>query len=286
MLGDYFEALGRIEKDSGFKTDFPAFFLHSIHMRTYDFVIPYCRGKKVLDIGCSLGTGEFVLADAAESIIAIDANEKALEFARRSIDKTNVEFMKADARELPFEDESFDIVIAFQLIEHIPPGEVGAFLSEVSRVLKSEGLCLIATPNRKFRLLPFQKPTFKEHYQEFTARNLRRNLKPVFKETQIRAIRASGWLEEIEKRRTRQSPYEVYIKKPFLRLKKSIVRIKKKLMPRPVMASKKRPAVTQNVKSENGEEFKRLFERFEPSDIFLKDERLDKSMDLFAVCRK
>lgn len=286
MLADYFEEIGRIEKADRFKTDFPAFFLHSIHMKAYEFVIPYCYGKKVLDIGCSLGTGEVVLADTAERIIAVDVNEKALEFARRSIDKTNVEFMKADAKELPFQDETFDVVIAFQLIEHIQPKEVKAFLQEIRRVLKTGGLCLFGTPNRKFRLLPFQRPFFKEHYQEFTVRNLRRALMPVFSEVQIKAARALGWLEEIEKKRSRKSPYEVYIKNPFLRLKGILVRAKKKIMPKPFVVSNKKPAVTQNVNPVSSEEFKRLFERFDVNGIFLQDSQLDKSMNLLAVCKK
>ena len=286
VLADYFEKIGRVENKSGFKTDFPAFFLHSIHMKAYEFVVPYCCDKKVLDVGCSLGTGEFVLADSVERIVAVDMNEEALEFASRSIDRENVEFMKADARELPFEKESFDVVIAFQLIEHIQPIQVKAFLLEISRVVKPGGLCLIVTPNRKFRLLPFQSPFFGEHYQEFTVRNLRKALVPVFNEVQIKGTRAVEWLEEIEKNRSRKSLYEVYIKNPSLRLKKILVRAKKKIMPRPLMVSNKRPVSVRDVASGNSEEFERLFEKFEVDDIFLQDNLLDKSINLFAVCKK
>ena len=223
LLSEFLGNEGRIENVNEFKSNFSAFLSHASHIKAYDFVAPFCENKKVLDVGCFIGYGETRISSKAKEIVAIDSDDNALEFARQNRFLPNVNFKKVDAKHLPFSDETFNIVIAFQLIEHIPPDETGRFLSEVKRVLKMNGLLFIVTPNRKFRLLPFQRPFNSEHFREFTAKGLCKILQTHFKDVKVKGILAKEWIEEIERTRVRKSPYHVYIQRPLSGLIRNIL---------------------------------------------------------------
>lgn len=289
LLSDYLKKERKIKDLNNYKRDFSAFLLHANHIKAYDFVAPFCKKKRVLDIGCFIGYGERRIFLQAKEVIAIDSNEKALEFARQNNRLIpNVNFKKVDARQLPFPSETFDIVIAFHLIEHIPPQEVNNFLREVKRVLKSGGLLFILTPNRKFRLLPFQKPFNPEHYQEFTAKTFLMTLKRGFGEVQIKGTRAKKWIEDIEKKRVHKSPYQVYIYAPLFKFLSIILPAKVKALLKKYKSKSKgiEPSNSRNGLVENSSEFDKLFQKFSMDDFFLESQRPDRSMDLFAICKK
>lgn len=89
-------------------------------------------GKWVLDYGCGVGqVGAFVRKDGAE-VVGIDASYALLEEARKYMLVVN-----ADAEKLPFQDNSFDYVMAFMVL-HIMP-DLDAALREIYRVLRPEG---------------------------------------------------------------------------------------------------------------------------------------------------
>lgn len=282
FLSDYLKSEGKIKDSENYKRDFSAFLSYISHIKAYDFVSPFCMNKKILDIGCFIGYGEKWIAKQAREIVAIDSNSKAIEFARQNRNFSNVEFKKIDARKLPFHDETFDIVIAFQLIEHISPNELSKFLLEVRRVLKMGGIFFITTPNRKFRLLPFQRPFNPEHFQEFTTDGLERILKKIFMELKIEGIRAKTWIENIEKERIHKSPFRAYIYYPIFRylITNLPERLRKSL--REVI---KKKYISQN---ERIEKFNSLFQKFSMEDFYLENRKntIDKSMDLFAICKK
>jgi 2-polyprenyl-3-methyl-5-hydroxy-6-metoxy-1,4-benzoquinol methylase len=285
-LAEYLKKEGKKKNLKKYKKYFPAFLLHANHIKAYDFAAPFCKDKKVLDIGCFIGYGEKRISSQSEKVVAIDSDEKALAFARQKNKSIlNVEFKKVDARRLPFPKESFDIIIAFQLIEHILKKQVKDFLSEAERVLKKEGLLLITTPNRKSRLLPLQKPLNPEHYQEFTARRLYKTLKSVFSQVQIKGMRAKKWIEEIERNRVRKTPYQVYIHDPSLRFLSVVTPTKIKRTLKSKKVKKISPKNKDRPQKEN-DEFNKLFQKFSMNDFFLEDKAIDKSLALFAICKK
>jgi len=293
-LSDYLGREGKIRDLERHKKYFPAFLLHASHIKAYDFVAPLCKGKKVLDIGCFLGYGEGVLADYAKQIVAVDNDDKAIEFAAKNHRRPNVTFEKTDARRLPFCYRDFDVVVAFQFIEHIPAIEVKNFLCEVKRVLKGGGMLFITTPNRKFRLLPLQRPFNPEHYQEFTAKRLFKTLKTVFHQVEIKGIGAKEWVEKIERQRVRKSPYRVYIRTHLSRLQNTVFPVKIKMLFERYLVGNSRRRRVKRKKSirrhdaalENKKQFDNLFKEFTMNDLFLNDHQTDKSMDLFAICKK
>lgn len=286
LLSDYLKKERKIEDLDKYKKDFSAFLLHANHIKAYDFVAPFCKNKKVLDVGCFIGYGETRIFSQAKEIVAIDSDNKALEFACQNRFIPNVKFRKVNARQLPFSNETFDIIIAFQLIEHIPPHEVGSFLSEVKRVLQRKGSLFITTPNRKFRLLPFQRPFNPEHYQEFTAKGLLKILKTTFKDIQIKGVRAKESIDEIKRKRVGKSPYRAYIRDPLYRFlntalptgtKSSLKKIKFKIM----QLSQSRRTIPYSA-----DQFNSLFKNFSMNDFYLESQMLDRSMVLFSICRK
>jgi len=288
LLADYLKSEEKIVDINKYKKDFSAFLLHASHIKTYDFIAPFCKDKKILDIGCFLGYGENRIYLEASEIIAIDSDINALKFACKNRKFPNVKFQKVDAKKLPYPNNTFDIVIASQLIEHICPKDINVFLSEVKRVLIKGGLFFVITPNRKFRLLPFQKPFNPEHYQEFTAESLLKTLKTTFNDVQIKGFRAAEWIEEIERNRVRISPYRVYIYYPMYRflntiLPTGIISLLKKLKFKLIKLHQhesKETAVENNL-------FSNLFRRFSMDDFYLEeqDNFINKSLNIFGICK-
>ena len=102
-------------------------------------------GRRVLDIGCRYGALTRAYLEGNQ-VLGIDVDEWALREAAR----LGIETQWADAEEgLPFEDESFDVVVAGELLEHVrDPAEL---VGEVRRVLRPGGTFVGSVPNG-FRL--------------------------------------------------------------------------------------------------------------------------------------
>ena len=118
------------------------------HMARYHFAVRLARGKRVLDAGCGAGYGSAELADVAESVTAIDIAPEAVEYARAHYALPNLAFEQASCIELPFADGAFDLVVAFEVIEHLENWR--GFLLEVRRVLAPSGQLIVSTPNRLY----------------------------------------------------------------------------------------------------------------------------------------
>ncbi len=118
------------------------------HMARYHFAVRLARGKRVLDAGCGAGYGSAELADVAERVTAIDIAPEAVEHARAHYPLPNLAFEQASCTALPFADGAFDLVVAFEVIEHLENWR--EFLQEVRRVLAPAGQLIVSTPNRLY----------------------------------------------------------------------------------------------------------------------------------------
>ena len=118
------------------------------HMARYHFAVRLARGKRVLDAGCGAGYGSAELADVAERVTGIDIAPEAVEYARAHYALHNVAFEQASCTQLPFADGAFDLVVAFEVIEHLEKWR--DFLQEVRRVLAPAGQLIVSTPNRLY----------------------------------------------------------------------------------------------------------------------------------------
>ena len=105
----------------------------------------YCHGKEVLEAGCGTGQGAGYLAGLARRYRAGDYSEKILRIARAHYGE-RIMFQRFDAQQMPFEKDSFDVVILFEAIYYLPSAE--RFIAECRRVLRTGGKVLIATANK------------------------------------------------------------------------------------------------------------------------------------------
>lgn len=101
---------------------------------------------KVLDIGCGGGFLSNALAKQNLKVTGIDLSAESLKVAKAHDETNTVNYQVANAYELPFEDQSFDIITAMDFLEHVDkPAEI---ILELSRVLKPKGLFIFHTFNR------------------------------------------------------------------------------------------------------------------------------------------
>jgi SAM-dependent methyltransferase len=122
--------------------------LFNEHIARYAFAARLARGKRALDAGCGAGYGSAELARAAVSVVGIDCAAEAIDFARTSYRAPNLAFEQASCAALPFADASFDLIVAFEVIEHLEHWR--AFLAEARRTLSPNGQFIVSTPNKLY----------------------------------------------------------------------------------------------------------------------------------------
>lgn len=114
------------------------------HEVVYQRLAERCVGREVLEAGCGEGYGADLIADVARRVIAVDYDESAVAHVRARYPRVDV--MQANLAQLPLPDSSVDIVVNFQVIEHL--WDQTQFVVECARVLRPSGLLMMSTPNR------------------------------------------------------------------------------------------------------------------------------------------
>ncbi len=149
------------------------------HLARYTFAARLARGKRVLDAGCGAGYGSAEMAHVAQTVIGIDSAAEAVEFARENYRLPNLQFEQASCTSLPHQDSSFDLVVGFEVIEHLENWR--DFLREVRRVLAPNGQFIVSTPNKAYytesRGADGANPF---HVHEFDFEEFRGELKAIF----------------------------------------------------------------------------------------------------------
>ena len=100
----------------------------------------------VLNVGGSAGAIDNYLADRFRRVVGTDIDDEAIRHARAAFVKDNLEFEVADALNLPFADESFDVVVCSHVYEHVP--DPVRMFAEIHRVLRPGGVCYFSAGNR------------------------------------------------------------------------------------------------------------------------------------------
>lgn len=102
----------------------------------------------VLDIGCGFGWCEYnFLQRRVGHITGIEISENDLRAAKEGIKDPRADFVVAGATKLPFREESFNTIVCWEVIEHIPVNTEAALFKEAYRVLKPGGVFYLSTPN-------------------------------------------------------------------------------------------------------------------------------------------
>jgi 2-polyprenyl-3-methyl-5-hydroxy-6-metoxy-1,4-benzoquinol methylase len=154
-----------------------------VHMARYRFVEPCVQGAMMLDVGCGCGYGTHHLATSgAQRAIGIDISQEAVEYACRHYSAANLDFRRMDATALDFPDETFDVVVCLEVLEHVSNHQ--RLLAETRRVLRPGGRIVVSTPNGQI-FSPNGKPINPKHVREFSKYELEKVLAPYFENLQF-----------------------------------------------------------------------------------------------------
>lgn len=147
-------------------------------------VIRYGEDKKILEVGCGTGLILNKVNKLAKLSVGIDISEKMLNIASRK----GLNITLADAVNLPFKDESFDITFSFKVLPHIP--DIRRAISEITRVTKKKGLLILEFYNPLSIKYLINKITDKHVYQRFHSYcDIKKLLSPNLTIESIRGIR-------------------------------------------------------------------------------------------------
>jgi ubiquinone/menaquinone biosynthesis C-methylase UbiE len=136
LVNDYERMVPEFHKDK---------LIYAEHATRYIAAKQIVSGKTVLDIASGSGYGTQMLAETAKFIYGVDINENAIGYAQEHFGGKNIEYRLGDGESIPLDDDSVDVVVTFETIEHIK--NYKKFLDEVRRILKPDGLLLVSTPN-------------------------------------------------------------------------------------------------------------------------------------------
>jgi SAM-dependent methyltransferase len=114
------------------------------HEVVYQRLAQRCAGRDVLEAGFGEGYGADLLAGVARSVIGVDYDESAVAHVRARYPRVQV--VHGNLAKLPLPDASVDVVVNFQVIEHL--WDQPQFVAECRRVLRPSGLLMMSTPNR------------------------------------------------------------------------------------------------------------------------------------------
>ena len=185
----------------------------------------YHANEKVLEIGVGIGTDLASYAKNGSKVSGIDLTQEAIDLTSKHFQVMGLKaenLLVADAENLPFEENSFDLVYSFGVLHHTP--DVGKAVSEILRVLKPQGKFIVMLYRRGWkhylkRLVIngiFRGQLFKHGYEKTISINTEVEgnspLTYVFKKNEIKKIFSRANKVSIEKHRLGEffdyAPYE------------------------------------------------------------------------------
>jgi ubiquinone/menaquinone biosynthesis C-methylase UbiE len=104
------------------------------------------EGKTVVDVGCGTGGTVRLLASRCKRAIGLDSEEMIAKALQEKDIPGNIHFQEGTAQDLPFPDESVDILIYFASFHHVPEDLFDRAMTECRRVLKNDGTALFIEP--------------------------------------------------------------------------------------------------------------------------------------------
>jgi SAM-dependent methyltransferase len=217
------------------------------HLAVYRWIAARCGGLRVVDLACGEGYGSAVLAEHAAEVVGVDANPEAHEHALLRYSRPGLRFERGLVEEWG-EAGSWDAVVFLQTIEHVP--EPRALLQRFAGLLAPGGLVYVSTPNRLTLAPPgADRSDNPWHVREYTPDEYRDLVTPLFGTVELQGL--------FHARKLRA--HELALRLGWDRVHPAL-RITKPFYSRFV------PAISER-------------------DFELRDDPLESSLDLLAVCR-
>jgi GT2 family glycosyltransferase/SAM-dependent methyltransferase len=121
------------------------------HLHRYYSVLPLIKNKVVLDIACGEGYGAALMAKTANHVVGVDISQECISFATDKYlsHHSNIRCQKGSVESIPASDDTFDVIVSFETIEHVSEEVQKQFLSEVKRTLKKNGVFIVSTPDKE-----------------------------------------------------------------------------------------------------------------------------------------
>ena len=136
-----------------------------------------CKGRSVLELGCSEGIGTPILGEFATRYTGVDFDEDAIEVARRNWRDERFEFVAADLLQQRL--GRFETVVSLDVIEHVEPEREATFFDAIVEHLTPDGMAVIGTPN--VTSVPYASPQSQiGHVNMFSAQRLQERLEERF----------------------------------------------------------------------------------------------------------
>jgi SAM-dependent methyltransferase len=157
------------------------------HLARYQFVTLWAGGKVVMDAASGAGYGAALLAQTARYVVGVDIAREAVLSALRGFRRPDLRFVQMDCTRLGFAAATFDLVCAFEMIEHI--ADYRGVLREIRRILRPAGTLVLSTPNR--RPEDPVPPANPYHVQEFSSEEFEALLRGFFPQVELYGQRGS-----------------------------------------------------------------------------------------------
>ncbi len=154
------------------------------HLHRYAIASKFIKDKIVLDIASGEGYGSNLMSNDAAFVYGVDIDKTTVTNAQLKYKKDNLKFLIGNTSAIPLENDSVDIVISFETLEH--HNEHNEMMLEIKRVLKSSGMLIISTPdkltysdkrnyNNEFHVKELYKQEFKDmiagHFENYQLLN-------------------------------------------------------------------------------------------------------------------
>ncbi|NOR23261.1 MAG: methyltransferase domain-containing protein [Desulforhopalus sp.] len=230
--------------------------------------------QRVIEIGFGEGYGTHILSTGCLEIVALEIEPKVISHAREKYRSDNSVFKLYDGSTIPLPDESFDVAVSFQVIEHVD-NDVN-FVSELHRVLKNGGRLYLTTPNRSLRLKPGERPFNRYHKREYYHHELESVLRTSFRSVSVFGVSASESIRLIEIERLRRGPFLSLILRLGLH----------RLLPSALETFARRLFLAHRRQRRNDENLDTLKTTYSLQDFYIERSEVDTTMDLFAFCQK
>lgn len=150
------------------------------HKHRYKTAALLVKGKRVLDAACGSGYGSNILAKEAKSVVGIDYSKATIDYCMKKYQRDNLSYRQMSVEKLDFPEESFDVVVSFETLEHLPETIQQVFMEEIKRVLTKDGVLIMSSPNRDVWSRMINKEENEHHLHELDEKEFRALLTKTF----------------------------------------------------------------------------------------------------------